>query len=148
MQSDYLAFRALSQHVAKMVQSHPQVPLQTLIVRPSNSINFSFTCADRFPSIFWCLIKDFSSTNVPVADEYSQPRDTFLQLGDYGFPEPQCILLIQMRTKQINPIPRVSQTRLPRMIQMDIGSRAMLHVCITEGHWADKCSELGRYSGR
>ncbi|OAX40844.1 hypothetical protein K503DRAFT_736767 [Rhizopogon vinicolor AM-OR11-026] len=31
MQSDYLAFQALSQHVAKMVQSHPQVPLQTLI---------------------------------------------------------------------------------------------------------------------
>jgi hypothetical protein len=33
MQSDYLAFQALSQHVAKMVQSHPQVPLQTLIVK-------------------------------------------------------------------------------------------------------------------
>ncbi|KAG1746083.1 hypothetical protein EDB19DRAFT_1631944 [Suillus lakei] len=31
MQSDYLAFQALSQHVAKMVQSHPHVPLQTLI---------------------------------------------------------------------------------------------------------------------
>lgn len=31
MQSDYLAFQALSQHIAKMVQSHPQVPLQTLI---------------------------------------------------------------------------------------------------------------------
>jgi len=31
MQSDYLAFQALSQHVAKMVQSHPKVPLQTLI---------------------------------------------------------------------------------------------------------------------
>jgi hypothetical protein len=31
MQSDYLAFQVLSQHIAKMVQSHPQVPLQTLI---------------------------------------------------------------------------------------------------------------------
>jgi len=31
MQSDYLAFQALSQHVAKMVQSHPRVPFQTLI---------------------------------------------------------------------------------------------------------------------
>ncbi|KAG0708322.1 hypothetical protein DFH29DRAFT_795229 [Suillus ampliporus] len=31
MQSDYLAFQVLSQHVAKMAQSHPQVPLQTLI---------------------------------------------------------------------------------------------------------------------
>ncbi|KAG1812444.1 uncharacterized protein BJ212DRAFT_1276340 [Suillus subaureus] len=31
MQSDYLAFQVLSQHIAKMVQSHPQVPLQTLV---------------------------------------------------------------------------------------------------------------------
>ncbi|KAG1724080.1 uncharacterized protein EDB91DRAFT_1062986 [Suillus paluster] len=31
MQSDYLAFQVLSEHVAKMAQSHPQVPLQTLI---------------------------------------------------------------------------------------------------------------------
>lgn len=31
MQSDYLAFQVLSQHIAKMVQSYPQVPLQTLI---------------------------------------------------------------------------------------------------------------------
>jgi hypothetical protein len=38
MQSDYLAFQVLSQHIAKMVQSHPQVPLQTLIVRYQNSI--------------------------------------------------------------------------------------------------------------
>lgn len=40
MQSDYLVFRALSQHVAKMVQSHPQVSLQTLVVRHSNFIFF------------------------------------------------------------------------------------------------------------
>jgi hypothetical protein len=38
MQSDYLAFQTLSQHIAKMVQSHPQVPLQTLIVRYQNFV--------------------------------------------------------------------------------------------------------------
>lgn len=31
-QSDYQVYQVLSQHIAKMLQSHPCVPLQTLMV--------------------------------------------------------------------------------------------------------------------
>src|SRR5882757_9257364 len=124
MQSDYLAFQALSQHVAKMVQSHPQVPLQTLIVSHSNFIFFAgllTVCS----SIFWYLIKDFLLISVPVANECFRRRAMCLQLGDYGFLDQRSISLIQTLG--------ASRTGVPRIIQMDIGNRVMLHVCIAEG---------------
>jgi len=72
----------------------------------------------------------------------------FLRLGDFGFLGPWGVSLTQMRTKQIDPVS--AECRALWIIQMDIGSRDMLHACVAEdrGPWAEKkCPELGRPVG-
>jgi hypothetical protein len=135
MQSDYLAFQVLSQHIAKMVQSHPQVPLQTLIVRHSEL--YYFSCADCLSSIFWYLIRDFLWTGVVVANGCFRLKAMFLRLGGYGFLEAPSKLLMSMRAKQMNltPVFLSIQMLLPRGVNLriipmsDVGSHVMLHVC-------------------
>ncbi|KAH7908604.1 hypothetical protein BJ138DRAFT_1012445 [Hygrophoropsis aurantiaca] len=79
MQSDYLAFQVLSQHVAKMVQSYPRVPFQTLIhllnsyqglfVDRCSGCERVLSADGHVPPVGRVWVVDDSSTRNPKPDE-------------------------------------------------------------------------------
>lgn len=74
-QSDYQVYQALSQHVGKMLQSHPRVPLQTLMVGGQcfvGAVGAEVAC-----SMPWCGTEPCSWSGVRTVSGCYPSRDMF-----------------------------------------------------------------------
>ncbi|KAH7923942.1 hypothetical protein BV22DRAFT_1047842 [Leucogyrophana mollusca] len=94
MQSDYLAFQVLSQHIAKMVQSHPRVPFQTLLhlltsyrglfVDRCTSCERVLSADGHVPPVgrVWIVNSDLGPSNVRVEASYPTAGNSVGSGGD------------------------------------------------------------------